>query len=170
MALNFPPGVSTLGTQKSVFVPAIAAATGIPTVDELTGMAALEVSCYQFAPGIEVSATVNRETARRACQTEEYAITTSTQWAFTALSYVWDPQEVHTDSNAAYEALAEGTEGFLVIRYGLPAETDWTAGDVVHVFPIRTSAAVPDISQTEHRVTQEIDITGPVIKDVEVAA
>lgn len=137
-------GVKTLAdgrTKLAILTTAPAAATGIPTVTELT--AGTDASCLVAKNGTRVSATgsdvVNdpalcSDTNSPAYGASNYEGTIAPFWLLDATDGSYTAGD-----NAAYEALKEkGTEAWLVFRDGPAYDDAWAAADVVDVFHVIT--------------------------------
>ena len=95
------------------------------------------------------------------------------------LKYTYLPQELGTPGHAAnevYEALAEGTVGYIVVGYGLDAEGDaaFAATDIVDLVPVECGEQFKDARGGDEfaplTVMQELAVTGLKIKDRAIAA
>ena len=171
MALNIPTGVTSNGTVQVHWVPTLADPNN-PTVAEISGAGALDISCYLTADGLSLSADQTTTTNRRLCSKQEYTIGGTITWSIGALRYVWDPQGLYTDTHDAYDALTPDSSGYLVVRWGRDAETALASGDVVDVFAVTLGEQVPQTPEanSELYVTQVPKVTGSVYRDVTVAA
>lgn len=65
-------------------------------------------------------------------------------------------------TEVARPALAEGTTGFLVVRYALPNATDWTVAQKVDVIPIQAGKQRKDAPTANgvFTITQSFYVTG----------
>lgn len=75
-------------------------------------------------------------------------------------------------SEVARPALAEGTSGFLVVRYSLPNATDWTVAQKVDIIPILAGKQRkdPPTANGIQTITQAFYVTGVPQDDVALVA
>ena len=169
--LNIPEGIPSDGTVRVDFVPTAGIADpNAATLSELTGATAEMIGCHLF--GIGTGADTERKEKKRLCQKNKYELLGATKYRIDALNYVYDVQNPESDTNAAYAALTPFSTGYLVVRWGIDAATDLTAGHVVDIFPVRLG---PQIKQTpeendELTVRQEVSVIGDPVIDYEIAA
>ena len=177
MSVTFPEGVVAQGNELVIFVPTLANPAE-PTVDELTGAGAVNLSCY--LRGFEPSAEQANVPDLRLCSKEQFETPGRVTNTIGDLTYVYDPQDAAADSpdsgNLAYHALAEGTTGYLVNRRGLDAQDDPIEADqVVDVYPVvmgaqRRVPIDPSAEGSKFETIQKPFITGPIHKDVVVVS
>src|SRR5690606_10715017 len=131
---------------------------------------ALDISCYLTADGLSLSADQTTTTNRRLCSKQEYTIGGTITWSIGALRYVWDPQGPYTDTHAAYEALTPDSSGYLVVRWGMDAETGLAGDDVGAGLrgTLGEEAPLPPGASPGLYVTQGPNVTGSVFRDVAV--
>lgn len=176
MSVYFPPGVSAQGNEAVIFVPALANQAA-PTVAELTGASACNISCALrgFSPNGDQSTTNDV----RLCSTTQYEVPGRVTTTIDDFNYVYDPQaDTGTATNQHYEVMKEGVSGFLVDRRGIAAGIDGVAvqaGQKVDVYPVtlgaqRRAAIDPTAEGSQFEITQKAFVTGPVSYDVAVAA
>ncbi len=75
------------------------------------------------------------------------------------VKYVESPE----DQNSPDAVLVPNTDGYLVVRRGLPNETDWAAGQKVDVITFTAGAKRPDapVENGVDTITQGLFITAP---------
>ena len=170
MPVLIPDSVLAEGNVKVVFLPTLASLTA-PTAVALN--AAVDISCYLMADWDGPTPTQNTGESRRFCSRESFQRLGRTTWAIPPLSYTYGPQDDAGDINAARDALAPGTEGFMVIGYGLDPADDFAAGDVVDVFPVECGVqAKPARGSDEFApltIMQTLAVTSTVAQDSVVA-
>lgn len=167
--LNIPPGVPSDGTVSAYFVPAAGlAAYKAPKATEVNAATAQNLSCHVFSVGLD--ATEQRNRKRRLCSKQSYEILGATEWTIEDLSYVYDVQNPTSLTHEAYAALVPGTEGFLVLRYGIDAveEPEVAVGDVVDVVPVRLGVQRKQAPAENDELTtmQSLVVTGDIAQDV----
>jgi hypothetical protein len=76
------------------------------------------------------------------------------------------------DDTIADAALAKGTEGFIVARYAVPYETDFTAAQIVDIFTVQAGAQRKDAPTANGRwtKTQRLRQRGRFREDVPLGA
>lgn len=170
MTVSIPDSVLAEGNVKVVFVPTLASVTA-PTAVALN--AGVDISCYLMAEWDGPTPTQNTGESRRFCSRESFQRLGRTTWAIPPLTYTYGPQDDAGEINAARDALAPDTEGYLVIGYGLDPAEDFTAGDFVDVFPVECGVqAKPARGADEFApltITQTLAVTSTVSQDSLVA-
>lgn len=176
MTVVFPDGVQAEGNVKVAFVPAIAD-TASPKLTELDAAESVDLSCYITAGQFQPTAEQNTGDDRRLCSKETFQVLGRVTRGFEDVTYIYDPQGVAgAEGNAAYEALKQGTTGFLVARYGLDAQdSDFAVGQVVDIYPVECGAqrktAPPENDEfAKLTVTQRFGVTGPMSEDAAIVA
>lgn len=177
MAVTFPTGVSARGNDSVIWVPALADPAN-PTVTELTGAAAVNVSCalIGFSPSVD-QATF---TDTRLCSKQTFNRLGSATYSIDTLNYIYNPQtagETPADAdNIAYDALKAGLSGFFVHRRGLDAQSvDVAADQKVNVYPAELGAQSdvpldPSAEGALIQCQQNVSVIGEVLRDVAVVA
>lgn len=169
----FPTGVDAQGNETVIYVPTLADPTA-PTVAELTGAGAIDLSCALrgFEPQAEQGSTQDI----RLCSRETFENPGRINRSINDITYVYDPQAASgAAGNKHYEALEEGTIGYLVDRRGLDARTAAVAtGQKVDVYPVKLGAqrrvpVDPSTEGSKFEIMQKPFVTGPVILDAVVA-
>lgn len=170
-----PAGAKVFGKKNWIFVPAIADTTA-PTVAEITGATALDVSCYFYNSTGAPDVNQNRVQApQRVCDTQQFEQLGLAQWQGGDMRYAVDPQAASgSDGKKALEKFAEGTTGFLVKRTGVAVDTAVTAGQFVTVYPVALGTPVEteegDGEAAEAAIKQAFAITAEPSQFVAVAA
>jgi hypothetical protein len=171
MTVVIPDGVVADGQVKVLWVPTIADTTQ-PTVDELTGVGVIDLSCFLSSDGLATSADEQTITDERLCSTQTF----TKPGRFTRglqVKYVYDQQAApNTDTNEAYETMKHLTDGYVVQRWGLDYETAVTAGDIVDVWPVTCGVQLklPPEANTTLKVQQTLHPRNAVQEDVEVVS
>lgn len=131
-----PAGVTALGKTKVAFIPAQAGT--IPTTTELA--AGINVSFY--IPGGQFPITANQNTGNdvRLGSVQVYDVLGQKSYSISDISYIADVQTPGTGTPAA--VLVDGYTGFLVMRFGVLATTDWAVANKVDSYPVTLGARV----------------------------
>lgn len=173
MPIVIPDFVLAEGNVKAVFIPTLASESA-PSVAALNGVSAVDVSCYLLPDWDGPTASQNTGETRRFCSRQTFGQLGRVTWSVSPLVYTYVPQDPGGDGNEVYDALAAGNEGFLVIGYGIDAGSDFTAGDVVDVFPVQTGVQVKAARGADEfaplTVTQTLTVTNTVTQDAVTAA
>lgn len=161
-----PTGTPSDGQGLVLFVPAIANPAA-PTVAELTAGTVKQLTYSITGDGYNHSVTINEVTANRLTlkQTLQYD---GTEVDNLSITYVY----TNTAGDVARVALPVGTTGFIVERWAVPNETAIAAAQLVDVIPIKASVSIKNapVANQELTRTQRLNVTGPVYRDVAVAA
>lgn len=176
MSVYYPEGVDAQGNEAVIFVTALADPSS-PTVTELTGTDAVNISCAlrSFSPGGDQSSTDDT----RLCSTQQFQSPGRFAPTIDAFNYVYDPQAATgAATNKHYEVMKGGVKGYLVDRRGIASGMDGvpvTAGQFVDVYPVtlgeQMRAAIdPTAEGGKFEITQTPFVTGPVQFDVPIAA
>lgn len=156
--LTIPPGVDANGRRNAIFVP-----TNTLSVAILTGTTAVELICYLSKGTLGMGSSTDRGKDERECTTQVAEVLGGTSYTLNDLEYVWEPQAtIPSATNKAYELLTPGTTGFLIIRYGITAETALATGQKVDQFPITLGPQIrkaPDGSNP----AEKLKIQQPVV-------
>lgn len=124
------------GNIKLYLVPTIADKNA-PTVAELTAGEQLE--CLITADGLEISVDEEVVEIPKLCETSNSQAPGRATYGITLTAVRKDvPAE-----DVAWTSLLRGTQGYLVMRYGVPHATAWTLADAVQVFPGRCGERRP---------------------------
>lgn len=162
MLEEVPAGQASDGRGLVLFVPTIANPAA-PTAAELTA-GTVKALTYSLVPdGFRHTTTENVINSGR------YTLKQILELPGT----VADTLEVqYVNGSPAETSLTEGILGFIVHRLGVPNETAPAASQKVDVLPIRAGVQrkVAPTANTELQKVQKLFITGPVQRDVAVAA
>jgi hypothetical protein len=176
-APTFPTGVSARGNDSVIWVPTLADPAA-PTVTELTGASAVNLSCalIGFSPSVDQGTF----TDTRLCSKQTFNRLGQATFSIDTLNYVYNPQtagETPADSdNIAYDALQPGLTGFFVHRRGLDAQTvDVLADQKVNVYPAELGAQSdvpldPTADGALIQCQQNVSVIGEVLRDVAIVA
>ena len=177
MAVIYPAGTGVQGNLGVKWVEAIADEAAPSLATELEAASSVDISCYLYAGGWNVTVNANKGAApRRLCTrqtTEQFGATTYT---LADLLYTLDPQAADSDpDNAALAALTAGSEGFIVVRMGLDArELAWAVGQYVNVYAVRLGEQnhIGDTTDefAEFQVQQPAILTKPPVLRSVIAA
>lgn len=159
---NVPAGQPSDGRGLVLFVPTIANPAA-PTAAELTA-GTVKPLTYSLVPdGFRHETTENVITSGR------YTLKQILELPGT----ITDTLELqYVTGSPAETALTEGVNGYIVHRLGVPNETAPTAAQKVDVIPIRAGVQrkVAPTANTELQKVQKVFVTGPVQRDVAIAA
>lgn len=171
MSVEIPESVLAEGNVKIVFVPTLASQTA-PSIAVLN--AGVDVSCFLMPDWDGPTATQNTGDSRRFCSRETFQRLGRKTWTIPPLVYTYVPQEAGGDGNEAYDALAEGNEGFLVVGYGVDPADPFAVADLVDVFPVECGVQVKGARGSDEfaplTVTQTLAVTNTVHQDAATAA
>lgn len=145
MAAPINPGsAKVFGREKWIFAPTIAN-TSAPTVAELTGASALDISCYLFDDFGRPQKSTNSVTKnRRVCDTVQYQQIGITQYQGGDMLAAWDPQAAAgSNGKKAWEKFVSGATGYLVRRHAIDVNTDIAIGQFVDVVPVEIGPCMP---------------------------
>lgn len=162
------PSTSADGTVKIVFVPTLADPTA-PTVTEVTGASAKDLSCYLTADGWTPGLDEQTVSDDRLCSTQTFEKPGRAARSLT-IKYVENPTD--DPNNVAYVTLAPGTTGYLVQRRGVSVDTALATDDVVDVWPVQAGKYDPQPPEANSvlKVQQKMFVTGSVEQAVAVVA
>lgn len=161
-----PNGTPSDGAGLVLFVPAIANPAA-PTVAELTAGTVKKLTYSITGDGYNHSVTINEVTASRLTskQTLQYD---GTEVDNLSITYVY----TNTAGDVARLALPVGTTGFIVERWAVANDVAIAAAQLVDVIPVKASVSIKNapVANQELTRTQRLNVTGPVQRDVAVAA
>lgn len=161
-----PAGTPSDGQGLVLFVPTITNPAA-PTVAELTAGTVKKLTYSITGDGYAHSVTINAVTANRLTlkQTLQYD---GTEVDELSITYVY----TNTAGDVVRTALPQGTSGFIVERWAIPNETNIAVAQIVDVIPIKASVPVKNAPAANQELTrtQRLNVTGPVQRDVLVAA
>lgn len=181
-----PAAAKLSGRKNWVFVPTIAGYSATPqvapTVSELTGASALDLTKTFFADGAPVP-TPNTNLVdqnARFGDTVTYQFVGKTSLGGGQIKYSFDPQSATgATGRKAYEALKGATDsqtvtGFLVWRGNVPNSTDFAIGQKVTAYPVEIGpsyeASDGDGEAEEAGMAASFAITGPPLKNIAITA
>lgn len=171
----YPPGVSSQGNTRAIYVPTLVAANAPDISSELGAAGAVDFSCFVLEGQFNAKGEQNRGEDRRFCSKESYEQLGRVTRGIDDLQYVFDPQASAADpNNRAYEVFKKDVTGFFIVRMGLDARTvDWAAGQKVDVWPVKFGVQVKVWGGDEfakYSITQGVAVTGPITEDVALVA
>jgi len=172
MTLEIPESVQAHARVSVRWVPAIANQAA-PTLAEYN--AGQELTCYFPNDWEGLTPDQQKFTRRRMCSEESWSEAGAVVRNIANVVYTYLPQAaISAAGNEVYEALEPDTEGFLVIRYGLPVATAAAAAQKVDVVPARADARSKRTVGEDERaplvVDQSISARGPLVEDAVLAA
>jgi hypothetical protein len=151
---------------KWVFVPTVAA-PGAPTVSELTGASALDVTNMLFESSARPAQSTNlARSPRRIGDATSYEFVGESQLSLGEFRYSFDPQSAAlATGRKAYEKFPAGTTGYLYNRLGIDRDTDIIATHKVTGYPVefgpQQETTEGDAEGAEVAIVQTVAITGP---------
>jgi hypothetical protein len=176
MPVTIPIGIKYEGNLKVAYVPTLTSITA-PTVTELTAAGALDVSFFLTAGNFKPNAEQARGDDRRVGSKQTFQTLGRENASIDDIVYIADPQAaVSTPGNKAYELFKSAVTGFFIVRYGLDAETmDFVAAQKVDIWPIQFGVQNKTQQEADNEfakitVTQAVAVTGPVKRDIAIAA
>lgn len=146
-----PASAKTYGRSNWAYLPAVSGfATGLgPTVSEITGASALDISRIVFADGAPAP-TQNTNLVdqnRRFADTDVSQFVGTTTYAGGQMTYQFDPQSATgSDGVKLWEKFLNSTgtiSGFFVRRQNVQRATAFTAGQFVDVFKVEIGPSMP---------------------------
>lgn len=164
--MALPKSVPADGNLKVVWVPTISNAAA-PTVAEVTGGTAIDISCYLTPDGFTTGGDEAVVTDDRLCSTQSFEQPGRFSDTLDVI-YVWGDA---TD-NVAYTTLTRLAKGFIVARWAKPYATALAAADKIDVYPATCGKQnkMPPEANSVLKCGQKLFITGAVSRDVAVAA
>ena len=166
--MTIPASLIADGMLRVDWVPAIANPDA-PSLTELNGASAIEMTCYLTPDGYTPAtdeAVVNDDRLCSRDSFERRGRRTNTL----AVTYVYRPQEAAAADNKAFDTLKEGTLGYFIERWGADYEDAFAVGDVVNVVPVESGVQVesaPEANSTL-RIAQKQFVRGPKSRQVAV--
>lgn len=162
------PAVPADGNVLALLVTTIAD-TANPTVDELTALTVVDISCYLTSDGLNPSLSEQTISDERLCSTATYEQPGRSQ---RSLSVTYIDNTNTGDANDCKETLVPGTDLYLVLRRGIAYSTAVAASQVVSVWPITAGQYddMPPEANSVLKTRQKLFVTGAVQSDVEVDA
>jgi hypothetical protein len=171
----YPPGVSSQGNTRAIYVPTLVAAGAPDISSELNAAGAVDFSCFLLEDQFNFTGEQARGEDRRFCSKESFETLGVAKRGIADLQYVFDPQAAAAlPENRAYEVFKKDVTGFFIVRMGFDARTvDWAAGQKVDVWPIKFGLQVKVLGGGEFakfNVTQAVAVTAPPTEDVALVA
>lgn len=177
MTVVFPTGVTAEGNVKAKVVLAIANKAAPSLASEINAASAVDISGFVMAGSFNPGGEQGRGTNRRLGSKQSFQRLGRENPSIDDLRYVYYPQAAAADpNNKAYETLLNGLVGFVVVRYGLDAQTSaFAAAQKVDVYPVEFGVQRKDSPPEDDEfalltVTQAIAVTGVVTRDAVIAA
>lgn len=156
-----------------IFVPTLAAPSA-PTVAELTGASALDVTNMLFASSARPAMTTNLARApKRLGDAETYEFVGESQSTIGEFRYSFDPQSAAlSPGRKAFEKFTPATTGYLVNRKGISQDTAVIAAQKVTAYPVEFGPQMEtnegDDEGAEVAIVQTVAQTGPKVLNVAV--
>lgn len=129
-----PTGVNAAGNFQAWWVSGKTDPNSLVLAD-LTGANSLVIGCF-LTEHFEADAAQDAEEDDRACLLEPLETPGTVKWSISDITYVIDPQNPLSDSNAAYAEMIQDASGLIVIRYGLPRTVAPAAGQIFDVYGV----------------------------------
>ncbi|CAN7196789.1 hypothetical protein [Knoellia sp. LjRoot47] len=171
-SIDVPPGFDAGGMFQAWFIPGATSVASVSVADLLEADT-VQVGCYFTTPPEPTAATETIEDDR-ACLRDPGQSRGSTTWTINDLEYIYDVQNPASVSNKAYAAMTEGSEGVLVMRYGIEsgnapvATTQFVDAYAIELGPQRK---LPLTRNTKGRVSQAVFVKpGGRAKDLALTA
>ena len=166
--MSQPLSVSTNGTTGAWWVPVLIDPSK-PKLTELTAPGVLNIAGYLTGDGLNEEVSENNIEDPRLNSKQIF----ESPGDFTRtleLKYVINPQ-VPTDDQARIK-LAQGAQGYIVVRPAVDAEEALAVGDLVRVYPVKLGVQKPQASarNSVHMVSQKPFVVGSVADMVAVVA
>ncbi len=163
-----PTSVQTNGTVRAVFVATLADVTA-PELTEIAAVSSLDFSCYATGDGLAAETSENNVEDPRLCSKAVFEAPGDTTDTL-EITYVFNPAS--PTNNEAHLELTQGRKGFIILRWAVDSEDAWAAADIVDVYPVTLGAQRKNnpTRNSVHKITQKCFVTGPVQRDVELAA
>jgi hypothetical protein len=162
--MTFPASVPYDGYQAVKFVQTIANLAAPVASSEINAVSSVEGSGYITSTGFANAVTENTTPDGRLASVQDFEQPSRIAHQLT-LTYVHNSDSA--GDNAFYLALAYGTVGFIVVRYGILWDTAWQAGDVVDIYPVKAGwrMKVPKADNTVMTVAQKMFIQAPGLQE-----
>lgn len=149
MALPTKPAL-VKAFNKTSFGFILTVTTTAPTVAQMTAITGINLTCYAFAEQEMVTAETEKVTLPRLmCESTQYQSNGPTTYSMADVQVSFSPQgAAGSDGKLAWEALLEGTQGYLWRRQGIAPDVAVAAGAFVDLIPVDIGAATPTQSST----------------------
>lgn len=140
---------------------------GAPTAAQLN--AGTDLSFYLTPDGLTPNFDEQVITDDRMADTQTFEQPGRVKKSLETLRYVFNPTS--PADNLAYSNMPRRTAGYLVLRYGVDANTNFAAGQKVDVWPVTVGERMkePGEANSVLRVRQRVFVTNTVGEDVTVA-
>lgn len=161
--------------EKIIFVPTLAN-PDVPTVSELTGASALDVTNMFYSSSARPTQSTNMATApKRVGDATTFQFVGESQSTMGEVRYSFDPQSAAlATERKAFEKFPAGTTGYIVYRLGINRDTDIAATQKVTVYPVecgeQQETPEGDGEGAMVAIVQSFAQTGPKSLNVAVAA
>jgi hypothetical protein len=156
MPTTVPASTPSDGYFRLWWVTTIADVTAPKVATEILAASSLDLTCYLKEPW-GASTTVETVEDWRACLRTVLASPGTSKTDLQDLIVTHKVQVPADVANKAYAALAPGTQGYLVARYGIDVDTAPAAAQIVDVFPVtvatRDKLPIERNSQLKAKVT-----------------
>ncbi|WP_026931227.1 hypothetical protein [Glycomyces tenuis] len=170
MSDQVPLSVSADGNLKVLWVPAIADTTA-PTIDEVTALEVVELSCYLTADGWTPATDEQVSNDDRLCSKQTF----EKRGRYTdtlSVTYVYQGQELTAEDNKAQATMQEGEAGFVVARWGADYAVPMAVADVVDVYTVECGIPVKQAPEANARlrIMQKLFVTNTTQRDKAIVA
>lgn len=177
MTVTFPPGLTAEGNVSAKVVAAIANTSAPSLASEVNAASSVDVSGFLMAGSFNPGSEQGRGTNRRLGSKQTFQKLGRENPTIEDIRYVYYPQSTSPDpNNKAYETLVSGYAAFIVVRYGLDAQTQaFAVGQKVDIWPVQFGVQRKDAPPEDDEfalltVTQAIAVTGLVARDKAIVA
>jgi len=146
--------------------------TSAPTLTELNGAGAVDISCYLTGGGYKPSLSEQVITDERLCTTQTYEQKGRSQRGL-EVEYIDNTNSPNeAQYNKAKDTLVPGAEQYLVVRTGIPYTDALAAGQKVTIYPINPGEYndMPPEANSVLKTGQKLFVRGGVKINVEIAA
>lgn len=155
-------GIPSTPADANVSVMVLTAMAGdAPTVAEIT--AGVDISCYLTADGFNFAQEQATISDDRLCSNETFALPGRKSFTLTLTGIDNTNSPLEDQYNEFVETLAEGSQRYIVYRWGIPYEDAYATGQTVRVIPIRVGAKteLPPEANSVLRSTVNTFVSGP---------
>lgn len=164
--LQFAPPVNALGREAVVYLPTVAAPTGV-TVAEATATGAIHLTCNirAFIANAEQAKTQKY----RLCSKQAFDVLGRITWSIDRVRFIDDPQALNSSTTYPHKSLTPGTSGYILRRRGLDTDMGnfvaFATTQRYDLFPVQFGVVVPvpvnpEEESQEFEYDQEVAITG----------
>lgn len=160
-----PAAVAADGNIRAAFCTTLT--PGAPTATQLNN--GVDLSYYLTPDGLTPNFDEQEITDDRMADTQTFQQRGRVKKTLETLRYVFNPNSA--PDNLAYSSMPKGTNGYVVLRYGISADTAFAAGQKVDVWPITCGERQkePGEANSVLRIRQRVFVTNTVGEDVTVA-